>query len=434
MVTAKAMRFLRLKEYARYPCEVPLSQEQRQALSKSHITVSASQSKEGTYELTPSSYVGAVNVGDLSVIIRPKIKIDRVMFMMTYAMDPENWNKDESVELDPADDVLEAVALSFTHRTEQAIKRGLLRGYRREEDTLNTVRGQIRFSDQIRRRYDLPLPIELAYDEYTEDIEQNRLLKTALHRLSLTRIRNEAIANKIRRLRPAFDMVQLGLYAPAAVPAIRYTRLDEHYRPAVELARLIIENSSLELPSSNVSSRSVSSATFLVNMNLVFEDFLRVALREALGLSESQWKRGQNLQLDEGKRINMEPDLSWWPTGSSSSGSLPCFVGDAKYKKLDDTSFKRQGRHNFRHADIYQMLAYCTAAHLRSGLLIYAEDGDESSEPGNSGKYRIKHAGITIEVNSLSLSGTPMNILGEVGRLAERVRDHAAASSLKIVA
>ena len=37
LATVKAMRILKLKEYERYPCEVPLSQEQRQALSKSHI-------------------------------------------------------------------------------------------------------------------------------------------------------------------------------------------------------------------------------------------------------------------------------------------------------------------------------------------------------------------------------------------------------------
>ena len=42
-------------------------------------------------------------------------------------------------------------------------------------------------------------------------------------------------------------MVQLGSYAPGALPTIRYTRLDDHYRPAVEVARLIIDNSSLEL-------------------------------------------------------------------------------------------------------------------------------------------------------------------------------------------
>ena len=110
------------------------------------------------------------------------------------------------------------------------------------------MRGQIRFADQIGRRYGLPLPIEVAYDEYTEDIEQNRLLKSAVHRLSHT---PDALrlppSKRCDGLWPVFDMVQLGSYAPGTVPQIRYTRLDEHYRPAVELARLIIENSSLEL-------------------------------------------------------------------------------------------------------------------------------------------------------------------------------------------
>ena len=53
---------------------------------------------------------------------------------------------------------------------------------------------------------------------------------------------------------------------------------------------------------------------------------------------------------------------------------------------------------SFRHADIYQMIAYCTAADLPSGLLIYATGADEPSE------YRINHARKTIEVTALDPS------------------------------
>ena len=88
----------------------------------------------------------------------------------------------------------------------------------------------------------------------------------------------------------------------------------------------------------------------------------------------------------------MEPDLSWRLSGSSATGSLPWFVADAKYKKLVTPGFK--------HADIYQMFAYCTTAGLPSGLLIYAAGEDEPAT------YRINHAGKTIEVASLDLSGT----------------------------
>ena len=409
------MQRLELTEYEERIWPSSLTKDQLEALARARVDVSPTTDPAGGYQLRPSSYVGAVNVGDLSVIVRPKIPVDRVMFLMTYAMDPRHW-RDESIDLAPDDDVLEAVALAFVHRTQRAVRRGLLRGYRRQEDALNTVRGQIRFADQIGRRYGLPLPVEVAYDEYTEDIEQNRLLKTAVHRLSHTRMRSAAVRREVRRLRPVFDMVQLGSYAPGAALEIRYTRLDEHYRPAVELARLIIENSSLELFGGNV-----NGASFLIDMNRVFEQFLYVALGEALGVGDDQWKRGKSLELDEGGRIDVEPDLSWWAPSSAAGGAaLPRFVGDAKYKKLDAPGF--------RHSDIYQMLAYCIAADLPSGLLVYAGGEDIDSE------YRINHVGKAIEVATLNLTGAPEDILGEVGRLAKRVGAHARLTALSGVA
>ena len=404
---------LELTEYQECVWGAPLDHGQLRALAAAHISVSPSVDREGAHLLRPSSWVGAVNIGDRSVIVRPKIPVDRVMFLMTYALDPRHW-RNEAIDLTPDSDVLEAVALAFSRRTQRAIHRGLLRGYRREEDALSTVRGQIRFADQIGRRYGLTLPIEVAYDEYTEDIEHNRLLKTALHRLSHAQIRSMTVRQELRRLRSAFDMVQLGAYRRGVVPAIRYTRLDEHYRPAVELARLIIENSSLELFGGKV-----SGASFLIDMNVVFEQFLYVALGEALNLTRDRWQHQARLKLDKGGSINMEPDLSWWAS-RPGGGTLPRFVGDAKYKKLDTPGF--------RHADIYQMLAYCTAADLPSGLLIYA-DGE-----GEPAKYRIDHAEKTIEVAALDLSGAPEAILGDVERLAERVRVHARLPALNTVA
>ena len=154
-------------------------------------------------------------------------------------------------------------------------------------------------------------------------------------------------------------------------------------------------------------------------MNVVFEQFLYVALGEALGLTRDRCQHQARLKLDEGGSINMEPDLSWW---ASRPGGEPQarFVGDTKYKKLEAPGF--------RHADIYQMLAYCTAADLPSGLLIYAADEGEPAE------YRINHAGKTIEVAALDLSGTPATILDEVERLTERIRDHARLPLLRAVA
>ena len=388
------MTTLNLREYEEQPVNVSLNQGQLAGLREAHIQVMPSESGGPGWVLKPSSYIGAFRLGTLSLVVRPKIPVDRVMFLVAYALDPRQWRQYVS-HLAPDDEVLESTIPAFVHHTRQAIRRGLLQGYRHEEDSLHTVRGRIRFADQINRSHGVPLPLEVAYDEFTEDIQENRLLKTALHRLSRLPIRSSQARRDVNALRPAFNTVALAAYA-YGTPEIRYTRLNGHYRPAVELARLIIDNSSLELHHGNV-----AGASFLLDMNRVFEQFLFVALREELGLPDSEWRKG-NLTLDKADAIKLEPDLSWWTAGRCR------FVGDAKYKRLEVAEF--------RHADIYQMLAYSTASGLASGLLVYAAG---ETEPG---VHRVRNVDKTIEVVSLNLTGTPEMILSEVRRIAARVR------------
>ena len=405
---------LELNEHQQYPQSVPLDKDELRALTASgtHIQVMPSSEVDGAYTLRPSSYIGAVNVGDLAVVIRPKIPIDRVMFLITYSMDPKNWRKN-SVQLTRDDGILEAIVFAFTHHTRQAIHRGLLQGYRREEDALNTVRGRIRFGDQVQRRFDIPLPVEVAFDEFTEDIEKNRLLKAAIERLGHTFIRSRPARQEVRRLRPSFSAVGLGPYRRGAIPEVSYTRLDEHYRPAVELARLILDNSSLELQGGEV-----TGAAFLIDMNKVFERFLYVALGESLGLPDRQWRHEEGLTLDEPGRISMKPDFSWWPSVATGDGSKPLFVGDAKYKRPEGEGFE--------HADIYQMLAYCIAADLPSGTLVYA------AGEGEPGIHKVRHVDRTIDVETLNLEGSPEAILKEVSRLARRIQDRTIPQSIPI--
>ena len=399
------MRRIELLEHKSHPEAVRLDRDQLRELTSGthggHIRVIPSPDVERGYFLTASSYIGAVTIGDLAITVRPKVPIDRVMFLITYAMDPRHWRRDP-FELEQDQDLIEAVALAFTHRTRQAIHRGLLRGYREEEEALHEVRGRIRFGDQIGRRFDMPLPIEVAFDEYTEDIEKNRMLKTAINRLGKAFIRSAGTRRELRKLRPAFSSVGVGHHHRGLLPRIRYTRLDEHYRPAVELAGLIIENSSLDLLHGKV-----ASAAFFIDMNRVFEEFLYVALRESIGLPESQWRHGAVLTLDEGRRIRPQPDLSWWPSGTTGTGSRPIFVGDAKYENPGP---------GYVASDVYQMLAYCTATGLPSGLLVYAAG---KSKPQS---HRVRNSDKTIEVASLDLEGTPEAILNEVGSLAQKVR------------
>lgn len=395
------MQTLQLREHEPSRVTFPLDDRQLDALRQARVAVRPIDVRGGVWELCPSSHIGVVGCGDLNVVIRPKIPIDRVMFLLSYSLSPGDW-RSSPFGLSTSDDILDAIIPAFVLRTQEAVRRGLLQGYRTEEESLTTVRGRIRVADQINHRYGLPLPVEVAYDDFTEDIEENRLLKTAIHTLWQMPVRSHSVRRELGALRPAFSSVAMGSYHRGLVPEVHYTRLNLRYRPAVELARLILGDSILELFHGET-----TGASFLMDMNRVFETFLRTALRESLHLTELEWPgtltAARSMALDDAGEVSLRPDLSWW------RGRRCLFVGDAKYKRLDS----QQG-------DIYQTLAYCVAADVPSGLLVYAAG---ESQPA---VHRIPHAHKTIEVAAMDLSGQPQDILDEVDRIAERVRAHSS--------
>ena len=122
-----------------------------------------------TYTLTSGSTVGVARVGELTVELRPKIGVAAVLFLVSYALDPKSW-KAEQAELAADANLAEAIVPLFARTAQQAIRPGLLHGYRRREDTLTSVRGRVRIAEQFRSRTGLPLPIEVVCDDFTPDI------------------------------------------------------------------------------------------------------------------------------------------------------------------------------------------------------------------------------------------------------------------------
>ncbi len=81
------MREICLKEYERSE-PVGLSVSERDALSEAipSLSISHAAGESGKYTIRPSSTVGAVEVGGLSVVIKPKIGVGQLISLACYAM------------------------------------------------------------------------------------------------------------------------------------------------------------------------------------------------------------------------------------------------------------------------------------------------------------------------------------------------------------
>ena len=137
------------------------------------------------------------------------------------------------------DELWASVADSLATLAHQALAAGLLRGYRRVDEALTTVRGRIRLGDQIRRHPGMTIPLEVTYSEFTPDIPENRILRTAAHRLQFL----PDLPDTTRR-RLAMVSARLGdatLLTPGApVPAWTPTRLNARFHDVLALADRIV--------------------------------------------------------------------------------------------------------------------------------------------------------------------------------------------------
>ncbi|MDN3905540.1 restriction endonuclease [Arthrobacter sp. YD2] len=354
----------------------------------------------GEWLLTPTDFVGAAEVGDILLDIQPKDKVgvSQLLFLLGYARNP--GFRPENVAGKSTSDLWSALAESFARQCEQALARGVLHGYVSVDDALRTVRGRIRMADQISRRPGMLLPLEVTYDDHTADIAENRILRAALRRLLGLKRVSPSARQRLAHLDRTLDGVVL-LRAGVPLPRWQESRLNQRYVPALRLAEIILENSAAETKDGQI-----RVASFKVNMAKVFEDFVEVALAEAvaeLGLAGSiagQLPAGLDA-LDAGSRhrISMKIDAVY------QSADVPSVVFDAKYKVASHTG-------NYANADHYQMLAYCTALNAPTAWLVFAGAGKHRS-------VSIVNTDFTVHEFPLDLSKHPDEVLKGVRRLAE---------------
>jgi 5-methylcytosine-specific restriction enzyme subunit McrC len=373
---APAMTRLQLREWE--PAEVTLRPEQAAellALEDARLEVAVT-ARPGVFRVTPGSVVGIVRSDSVEVLIRPKIGVERLFELLSYSR-AMSFSA-ETAGVDPEADIVESFAAAYLAAAGRVLSRGPLQGYVSREEALSTFRGRLRAGDQVRRHFGLPLPVETTYDDFTVDIDENRLLKAAFLRLDRLPIRRARLRRGISEALSALAEVSDSRYSPRRLPEIALTRLNRHYQTPIELAKLILRNSSVELRAGRA-----TIGQFLVNMNDLFEEFVYAAIGRRLPPGPL-WVRGKPLFLDAGRRVRMEPDLSWW------QGGRCIFVGDAKYKRTGS------GENH----DLYQLLAYCIATGRSQGLLLYAEAAGPVA-------HIVEEDGVSLRVEGVDL-GAPL--------------------------
>ena len=183
-------------------------------------------------------------VGELTVWVKPKVTISSAFLLLGWAKRPV-FEGPGLVALEEAYDLVLALAEAFCLQAERALQMGILQGYREVEGTESVLRGRLRSGDQLRRRFGIPIPLLVRYDDYLIDVTENQLLKAAASKLlGLPGIggRSRARLRSLRALLVGVSDLVFGATRQDWNP----TRLNARYHDALWLSELILSGGSVE--------------------------------------------------------------------------------------------------------------------------------------------------------------------------------------------
>lgn len=292
--------------------------------------------------------------------------------------------------------LLEILIRIFCDKLTEAVRRGVPRRYTLHEDDLPTLRGSLVIPRQFTRHIANPGRLACRYDELSEDIALNRIIKATIGHLAAMS-RNARNVQRLREL--AFVYADV---AQVQVPALRWDdvvidRTNRAWQELFGMARLFLNNRY-----QTTSAGLGQGSALLFEMNALFEDYIGRLVSRALAGSEfTVILQGGRLfcltSLDDaGSAFQTKPDILIKRKGQV------VHVIDTKWKRIsariDD---QKQG---VSQADVYQMMAY---AHLYGSprlTLLYPHHGGLGDEEGIKARFRVTGQETVLETASFDIS------------------------------
>ncbi len=333
------------------------------------------------WSFNPQSHVGIVHLPSGRLLrCEPKLPVQNIFHMLATVLRFPSPFRDEPVQYDDFEELFDFVVEHFANLVQIRLERGLYRSYIEREENLLTIRGRILTAPDIRQNYILRHRTYCQFTEFSWDLPENRVIRQAVHSAF------QMVKKRDLRKRLAEVDQLLGELDPTPLPLsvfdrFTYHRLNDDYEPIHRLARLILEGSSVSEELGEVGFRA-----FLLDMNLLFEQYVEASLIERMKPPISVSGQVKD-RLDTDRRVPIKPDLVFY------RDHQPVLIADCKYKRQTDEAF--------RNADLYQVLAYCTAFDLSRGALIYPrwEVGLKGEVVVRNSDVRIRHFDVDLSVD-----------------------------------
>jgi 5-methylcytosine-specific restriction enzyme subunit McrC len=362
------------------------------------------------HDLRARGVVGVLAAQDCSLEILPKIEAaapetskghigairQRLVHMLSVAFSLK-VDTGRITELDwQQHTLLEILIRIFCDKLTNAVRRGMPRRYVSQEDDLTALRGTLDVVRQFTRHAANPARLACRFDDLSEDISLNRIMKACIAHLAKM---SRSAVNQQRLRELAFVYAEIE-HVPT--PALRWEdvvidRTNQQWKELFEMAQLFLRNKY-----QTTSGGTGQGTALLFEMNDLFEEYVgRLIARALVGTDLRVTLQGglrYCLAAVDNERgvFQTKPDILIW------RGREVVHVIDTKWKRIsariDDA---KQG---ISQADVYQMMAYAHLYKAPKLTLLYPHHDGLSHPEGIQAQFRITGQDTVLQTASVDVA------------------------------
>ena len=258
--------------------------------------------------------------------------------------------------------LLEIYAVVFLDELEKLLRTGLGRNYEKTEANEAYIKGKVLIAENMRQNPTKQHTLYVSYDDFVDDIPQNRILKTCLFRLKSMAFSTHT-RQRIWQNLSVFDGINLSDnlhqdFVRSCVPSPHF----ERYQNLLQWAGVLLSRQSF-LPFSG----NYNQLSLLFPMEVLFENYVGNLFHKYIPDSYSVRLQDRRKHLilkhRENARFRLIPDI----VIENEAGEALVF--DTKWKLID--AAKNKHNYGIEQADLYQMYAYGKKYNARKLYLIY---------------------------------------------------------------
>jgi 5-methylcytosine-specific restriction enzyme subunit McrC len=365
--------------------------------------------------ITAGKYVGLVPLNERVFIqVEPKMPIANMLAVLSAVggdiVELKSLEREYRSGGKAPPQILAAIATAFISVLRVLEVEGLRKQYEELNEGGPFVKGQIQFGDSVQRFWSRGTrhAAVCRYFDLSTDLPLNRLLRYACHTLLAQHQASGILKNSVGEL-AHFEEVLARSGVRLEFPDERYsttahlTETQPTQRRAVRLAQLLISGRGVELPAAG---SDVALPSFLVNMETLFEKYMRQVLSQRLddaavldGNAE-----GSKQLFDDRQTPPANPDVV------IRKPDHHVVIGEVKYKASESRD------------DINQVLAYSLS--YRAPTIVLILPAESSAERGLSEVGRVGHVRVCryrFNLAAADLEAEERDFGEAIGRLLPRI-------------